>query len=181
MDPGHFSLPGNNLADTLAKIGASLDPSTISLSFSPLTFPQRLSLYTSWRRRIQSGLFQDQIPPVSSEKLTLPSYARCALSRLRCNGHSTLLRTYLHRIGRTETFSCSNCGFESQDIFHFVVDCPVLEPTCLAIFGTPSLFWTDGPLRGELFDYWDSAELIRAPILRNGTGKPTPSPSSPPG
>ena len=32
-------------------------------------------------------------------------------SRLRCNGHSTLLATYLlHRIARVETSSCSNCG-----------------------------------------------------------------------
>ena len=38
---------------------------------------------------------------------------------------------------------------------------------------TPSLFWTSGPVRGELPDYWDSAELIRAPILRNGSVKPT--------
>ena len=63
---------------------------------------------------------------VSSEELTLPRYA---LSRLPCNEHSTLLVTYLHRIGRAETPSCSNCGSESQDIFHLVLDCPALYPT----------------------------------------------------
>ena len=41
--------------------------------------------------------------PVSSEELTLPRSARCALSRLRGNGCSTLLGTYLHRIGRADT------------------------------------------------------------------------------
>ena len=54
--PGHSSLPGNDLADSLAKAGASLDPSSISISLAPLISCQRLSLYTSWRRRVQSDL-----------------------------------------------------------------------------------------------------------------------------
>ena len=45
--PGHSSLPGNDLADSLAKAGASLDPSSISVSLTPLISSQRLSLYTS--------------------------------------------------------------------------------------------------------------------------------------
>ena len=142
MDAWSFFLSGNDLADSLAKVGASLDPSKISVPFSPLISSHRLSLCTSWRRSIQSGLFQHQIPPVSSEELTLPRSARCALSRLRCNGYSTLLGTYLHRVGQAETPSCSNCGSESQDLFHFVLDCPVLDPICRAIFGH-SLFILD--------------------------------------
>ena len=141
--PGHSSLPGNNFADSLAKAGASLDPSSVSVSLAPLISSQRLSLYTSWRRSVQSGFFQHQIPSVSPEELTLPRSTRCALSRLRCNGHSTLLNSYLHRVGRAET---------PLDLF---------------------LFWTSGPVRGESPDYWDSAELIRAPIPRNGSGKTT--------
>ena len=126
--PGHSSLPGNNLADSLARAGASLDPSSVSVSLAPLISSQRLSLYTSWRHSVQSGFFQHQIPSVSPEELTLARSARCALSRLRCNGHSTLLNSYLHRVGRAETFSCSNCGSEPQDLSHLVLDCPVLDP-----------------------------------------------------
>ena len=77
---GHSSLPGNDLADSLAKAGASLDPSSISVSLTPLISSQRLSLYTSWRRSVQSGFFNHQIPTVSPEELTLPRSARCALS-----------------------------------------------------------------------------------------------------
>ena len=110
---------------SLAKAGASLDPSKISVSLAPLISSQRLSLYTSWRRSVQSGFFQHQLPSVSPEELTLPRSARCALSRLRCNGHSTLLNSYLHRVGRAETPSCSNCGSESQNLSHLVLDCPV--------------------------------------------------------
>ena len=132
--PSHSSLPGNDLADSLAKAGASLDPSNISVSLAPLISSQRQSLYTSWRRSVQSGFFQHQIPSVSPEELTLPRTARCALSRLRCNGHSTLFYSYLHRVGRAETSSCSNCGSEPQDLSHLVLDCPVLDHLRRAIF-----------------------------------------------
>ena len=139
---------------TLLKKLVHLDPSTIPLFLSP---------YIS---------FQHQIPPVSFEELTLPRSAPCALSRLRCYGHSTLLTTYLHRIGRPETSSCSNCGFESQDIFHLVLDWSALDSLRLAILGTPSPFRTSARVLGGC-PIIGSAELIRAPIPRNGSGKPT--------
>ena len=171
--PGHSFLPGNDLADSLAKIGTSLDPSNISVSLAPLISSQRQSLYTSWRRSVQSGLFLHQIPPVSPEELTLPRYARCALSRLRCNGHSTLLNSYLHRVGRAETPSCSNCGSKSQNLSDLVLDCLVLDHLRRAIFGhTLSLLnlWSRP---------WGVARLLGLcgvdphPIPRNGSGKPT--------
>ena len=171
--PGHSSLPGNDLADSLAKAGVSLDPSNISVSLAPLISSQRQSLYTSWRRSVQSGVFQHQIPSVSPEELTLPRSARCALSRLRCNGHSTLLNSYLHRVGRAETPSCSNCGSESQDLSHLVLDCPALDHLRRAIFGHTLSLLDLCPVRVESPDYWDSTELISAPIPRNGSGKST--------
>ena len=170
--PGHSSLPGNDLADSLAKAGASLDPSSISVSLAPLISSQRLFLYTSWRRSVQSGFFQHQIPSVSPEKLTFPHFARCALSRLHCNGHSTLLNSYLHRVGRAKTPSCSNCGSLTSR-----AQLPCTRPSaatlCVPFSATPLLFWTSGPIHGESPDYWDSAKLIRAPIPRNGSGKTT--------
>ena len=39
-----------------------------------------------------------------------PRYARCVLSRLRCNGHNFLLSFYLSKIGIIENPSCSACG-----------------------------------------------------------------------
>ena len=92
-----------------------------------LLYPIYLLNYT-----ISLHLSSHQIPSVSPEELTLP---RCALSRLRCNGHSTLLNSYLHRFGRAETSSCSNYGSEPQDLSHLVLDCPVLDHLRRAIFG----------------------------------------------
>ena len=44
MDTWSLFPPGNDLADSLAKVGASLDPSTISVSLSPLISSHRLSI-----------------------------------------------------------------------------------------------------------------------------------------
>ena len=49
------------------------------------------------------------------------------LPRLRCNGHSLLLGSYLSRIGRIENPSCSACGHSSQDISHLILHCPATD------------------------------------------------------
>ena len=63
------------------------------------------------------------VPTISTEKLVLLCNARCVPSRLRCNGHSLLLRSYQLRIGRIEIPSCSACGHPSQDTSHFILHC----------------------------------------------------------
>ena len=57
----------------------------------------------------------------------LPRHARCVVSRLRCNGHSLLLGSYLSRIGRIENPSCSACGHSSQDTSHLILHCPATD------------------------------------------------------
>ena len=57
----------------------------------------------------------------------LPRHACCVLSRLRCNGHSLLLGSYLCRIGRIENPSCSACGQLSQDTSHLILHCPATD------------------------------------------------------
>ena len=128
--PGHSSLPGNDKADVLAKAGALLPPSAAPQSLSPLTAFFRHSLYSSWRSSVRSSLLSCRIPIVSSEELFLPRSARCALSRLRCNGHSLLLSSYLHRIGRSDSPSCPSCGFPSQDLSppSYLLSIPLFSP-----------------------------------------------------
>ena len=75
---GYSSLPGDNLADSLAKIDATHDSSTIPLSILSLISYQRLSLYTRWRCNIQSGFFQHQISSVS-EEVTFLARSLCFL------------------------------------------------------------------------------------------------------
>ena len=134
--PGHSFLPGNDAADGLARRGALLAPSAIPCSLSPLI--------SDWRRTVSSKFFDTQVSSISTEELVLPRHARCVLSRLRCNGHSLLLGSYLSRIGRIENPSCSACGHSSQDISHLVLHCPATDSLRRSLFGD-SL---------PLFDLW---------------------------
>ena len=133
--PGHSFLPGNDTADELARRGALLAPSAIPCSLSPLTSRIHSRLISDWRRTVSSKYFDTQVPSISTEELVLPRHARCVLSRLRCNGHSLLLGSYLSRIGRIENSSCSACGHPSQDISHFILHCPATDSLRRSLFG----------------------------------------------
>ena len=90
--------------------GALLVPSATPCSLSPFISRIHSRLISDWRRTDSSKYFDTQVPSIFTEELVLPRHGRCVLSRLRCNGHSLLLGSYLSRIGRTENPSCSACG-----------------------------------------------------------------------
>ena len=123
--PSHPLFPPNNYPST--PVGDAVS-NRVSFNTKSLPYLPRSSLSLA-PLAVLSPVY------ASPEELTLPRSARCALSRLRCNGHSTLLNSYLHRVGRAETPSCSNCGSEPQDLSHLVLDCPILDPLLRAIFG----------------------------------------------
>ena len=133
--PGHSFLPGNDAADELARRGALLAPSATPCSFSPLISRIHSYLFSDWRRTVSSKFFDTQVPSISTEELVLPRHARCVLSRLRCNGHSLLLGSYLSRIGRIKNPSCSTCGHSSQDISHLILHCPATDSLHRSLFG----------------------------------------------
>ena len=64
-----------------------------------------------------------------------PSRNLYVLSRLRCNGHSLLLSSYLSRIGRIENPSFSVCGHSSQDTSHLILHCPSTDSLRRSHFG----------------------------------------------
>ena len=117
----------NGSPDTCFYRGAPLAPSAIPCSLSPLISRIHSRLISDWRRTVSSKFFDTQVPSISTEELVLPRHARCVLSRLRCNGHSLLLGSYLCRIGRTENLSCSACGHSSEDTSHLILHCPTTD------------------------------------------------------
>ena len=133
--PGHLFLLGNDVADELARRGVLLAPSTISCSLSPLICHIHSCLFSDWRHTILSKIFDTQDPSISAKELVLPRHACCVLSRLRCNGHSLLLGSYLSRIGRIENPSCSTCRQLSQDTTHVILHCPATDSLCCSLFG----------------------------------------------
>ena len=133
--PGHSFLPGNDTADELARRGELLAPSAIPCSLSPLTSRIHSRLISDWRRTVSSKFFDTQVPSIFTDELVLPRHARCVLFRLRCNGHSLLLGSYLSRIGRIENPSCSACGHSSQDTSYLIVHCPAADCLRRSLFG----------------------------------------------
>ena len=95
---------GDDTADELSRAGALLQPSTVtcSLSLLPLVFA-----HLFLRVRGVKAHQYTEVLSVSTEELVLARPARCVLSHLRCNGHSSLLNSYLSTIERIENPSCS--------------------------------------------------------------------------
>ena len=164
--PGHSFLPGNNAADELASRGALLVPSAIPCSLSPLFSRIHSSLFSDWRRTVSSKFFDTQVPSTSTEELVLPRHARCVLSRLRRNGHSLLLGSYLSRIGRIENPSCSVCGHSSQDTSHLILHCPATDSLRRSLFGNSR----------SLYDLWSRPWGV-AQIMGLHGHPPCPHPS----
>ena len=129
--PGHSFLPGSDLADELARRGALLVPPAIPCSLSYLSYP-----LFSWAGGILSHLSSSthrfpRFPPSN-----LCFYVMLAVfSRLRCNGHSLLLSSYLSRIGRIENPSCSACGHPFQNTSHLILHCPATDSLRRSLFG----------------------------------------------
>ena len=169
--PGHSFLPGNDTADELARRGALLAPSAIPCSLSPLISRIHSRLISDWRRTVSSKYFDTQVPSISTEELVLPRHARRVLSRLRCNGHSLLLGSYLSRIGRIENPSCSACGHSSQDISHLILHCPATDSLRRSLFGDSLSLYDLWSRPWELPGFWGSMVFRHAPIPRKGSGK----------
>ena len=91
---------GNDAADELARRRALLVPSVIPCSLSSFISRIHSSLFSDWRCTVSSKFFNTPVFSFSTEELVLPCHARCVLSRLRCNGHSLLLSSYLFGIAR---------------------------------------------------------------------------------
>ena len=79
--------------------------------------------------------FDTQVFLISTEKLVLPHHAHCVHPHLCCNGHSLLLSSYLFRIGRIESPSCSPCGRSSQDTYYLVWHCPATDSLHRSLVG----------------------------------------------
>ena len=111
-----------------------------------------------------------RVPSISTEELVLPRHARCVLSRLRCNGHSLLLCSYLPRIGRIENPSCSACGHSSQDISHLILHCLATDSLRRSLFGDSLSLRPLVPDPVELSSFWGSVVICHAPIPRKESG-----------
>ena len=127
-------------------------------------------LFSDWRSNVSSKFYGTQVPSVSTEELVLPRRARCAFSRLRCNGHSFLLNSSLTKIGRIENHSCGDCGIRLRT--PLISSCTVqLRTLCDARFlEVFCLSTTSGPGHGELPGFLGFIVFRHASIPRKDSG-----------
>ena len=125
--PGHSFLPGYNAADELDRGGALLVPSAIPCSFSLLISRIYYFLFSDWRRTVSSKFFGTQVASISTEELVPLRHARCVLFRLRCNGHSLLLTSYLSMIDKIKNPFFSASGHPFHDTSHLILHCPATD------------------------------------------------------
>ena len=158
------------MADELARRGALLAPCAIPCSLSRLISRIHFRLISDLRRTVSSKFFDTQVPSISTEELVLSRHARCVLFRLRCNGHSLLLGSYLSRIGRIENSFLQRLWT--------LVPGHLSSNSALSSYGlcaahslaTLCLFMTSGPDPWEFPSYWGSMVFRHAPIPRKGSG-----------
>ena len=112
--------------------------------------------------------FDPQSLLVFSELLVLPGHAHCVLSRLRCNGHSLPLNSYLSRIDRIDNPLCSACGHPTQNTTHLNLSCPATNFTHVRFLATHFLYTTCDQGLGELPSFWGFMVFHHALIRRKG-------------
>jgi len=173
VGPRSCWIPGNELADSLVKTGATLPLVHVPCLLAPTIAKIRHTRYSLWKRTLSHNSLSCQIPSVSSKKLALSCLIRCELSRFSCHGHSLLLSPDLCRIKRKENSSCSACGHLCRIwlTFFLTASHPSLSG---APFSAPLLpFLTSGTDLVAWPDCWVSVEWLH-PSLGRGRVAPPP-------
>ena len=143
-------VPDTRFSRVTIRLMSWLDGMTYLHPLQSLSSRIHSRLFSDWWLTVSSKFFDTQVFSISTQELVLPRHARCVLSRLRCNGHSLLLGSYLSRIGRIKNSSCSACEHSPQDTSHLILHCPATDSLRRSLFGE-SL---------SLYDLWSRPRRI---------------------
>ena len=168
--PGHAGLPRNEKADLLAKTGASLPTDAIPSPFPPVSAKVRYCQYCNWRRHIShshlnfgGSFFLAPYAvsfPVFAVMVTVFVYIFTGYNIFTGSvGNRNFIVVPVDTLYRTSIISSST-----------VVLLNLFANLSLAPL---SLFSIYGPDLGVWPDCWVSAEFLRAPIPRKGSGSTT--------
>ena len=91
----------------------------------------------------ENKILEEKPPDVKGEEKTLNRRTRTYLTQLR-SGFSPLLKSYMYKIGQTDSDACPNCGHRPHDTRHLFA-CPN-KPTDLTVVS----LWSD-PVGSAMF------------------------------
>ena len=135
--PGHAGLPGNELADEVARAAADLDQDRAPVDLQSVRSRLRRHAHREWVERVQQTRYFREVGPrraTPGERFGLSRRDCVETSRLR-TGHSTLLAGYRHRIGQQNSPTCPECEEEEETLIHLLNDCPARAQLRRRVFG----------------------------------------------
>ena len=144
--PGHAGLPGNEVADEVAREAADLEQGQVPVAFQSARARLRRHAREKWEEQLRPTRHHREVGPervVPGERLGLSRRESVEAARLR-TGHSTLLAAYRHRIGQQADPTCPECREEEETLAHLMTECPARAGLRRDIFGR------DDPLMREV-------------------------------
>ena len=133
--PGHSEIPGNELADTVAKAASSLPKEH---SYQPVSYGSSCAqirmctkdpeIVHRRTREVYGSLSMDRESQVKTRA------DQSLLAKLR-TGHFIGLRAYKNRVDRVTDPICPQCREEPQDLEHWLTRCPATAKQRWHLFG----------------------------------------------
>ena len=156
--PGHAGLPGNELADEVARAAAELDQDEAPVDLKSAKSRLRRHAHGEWEERLRPTRYYEEVGPrraTPGERAGLSRQESVEAARLR-TGHSTILAGYRHRIGLQAAPTCPECEQEPETMTHLLTDCPARAGLRRRVFGRD-----DPTLQDALGDRARLVELLR--------------------
>ena len=135
--PGHSGLPGNEIADEVARAAAEADQSHAPIDLSSAKSRLRQQAQTEWTKHMEKTRYHARNGPrrvTPGDKQGLTRAESVEAARLR-TGHSLLLRSYRMRIGQVDDDICPECEEDAETLEHLLTACPARASLRRSIFG----------------------------------------------
>lgn len=151
--PGHSSIAGNELADELARDGASHDfigpePAIpiskcwVKLQINSWAATQHKQYWNSLESCRQTKLYITEPSPRVAKYLTNLSKQNCSLLVRALTGHCRL-NYHMANIQRADSFVCDSCDSDYGTSYHLICNCPVFAQMRFQLLGKHLLSETE--------------------------------------